>query len=124
MRTFVFPAIIATVIPTTVAQAHPHIFVSTEVTVIFEDGVPAAVDLAWIYDDYFSLLITADLGLDLDDPERRLVGLDPEVRLVQRDLDDLLLADPVGADAEGPRGAVQRELAGDPEAVGHRLDRR
>lgn len=66
MRTLVFPAIMATVMPTTVAQAHPHIFVETEVTVIFEDGVPAAVDLAWIYDDYFSLLITADLGLDLD----------------------------------------------------------
>lgn len=66
MRHLILPALIAATVPSTMAQAHPHIFVSTEVTVIFEDGVPAAVDLAWIYDDYFSLLITSDLGLDLD----------------------------------------------------------
>jgi len=66
MRHFILPAILATVLPTSMAQAHPHIFVQVEVAVVFEDDAPSAVKLAWIYDDYFSLLITADLGLDLD----------------------------------------------------------
>lgn len=66
MRHLIIPALLATVLPTTMAQAHPHIFVSVEVSVVFEDDAPAAVNLAWIYDDYFSLLITADLGIDLD----------------------------------------------------------
>ncbi len=45
--------------------AHPHIFVGAEVTVDFTGSTPV-VRLAWVYDDYFSLLITADLGIDLD----------------------------------------------------------
>jgi len=49
-----------------VAQAHPHVFVSVEVTVIYEGDSPAGVKLDWTYDEYFSLLITSDLGVDLD----------------------------------------------------------
>lgn len=59
-------ALIAAVVPSTVAQAHPHIFVSVEVAVTYENNRPIAVELAWIYDDYFSLLLLTDLGLDLD----------------------------------------------------------
>ena len=62
----VLPALIATALPIQIAQAHPHIFVSVEVAVVYENDVPAAVELAWIYDDYFSLLLMTDLGLDLD----------------------------------------------------------
>lgn len=49
-----------------VAPAHPHIFVEAGVTVIFDGERPAAVRLDWRYDDFFSLLLTADLGIDLD----------------------------------------------------------
>lgn len=62
----ILPALLAAVLPTTVAQAHPHVFVSVEVAVVYENSRPTAVELAWIYDDYFSLLLLTDLGLDLD----------------------------------------------------------
>ena len=48
------------------ATAHPHIFVGAEVTVVFDGDGPPAIRLGWVYDDFFSLLITSDLGIDLD----------------------------------------------------------
>lgn len=47
-------------------QAHPHLFVGVDVTLIYENGAPSGVRLAWEYDDFFSLLLTTDLGIDLD----------------------------------------------------------
>lgn len=46
--------------------AHPHIYVGVEMAVIFDGDATPEVRLNWVYDDYFSLLITADLGIDLD----------------------------------------------------------
>lgn len=48
------------------AQAHPHLFVGVDVTVIYDGDRPTAVELTWRYDDFFSLLLTSDLGIDLD----------------------------------------------------------
>lgn len=50
----------------TICTAHPHVFVQAELTIIFDGQIPTAVKVDWIYDDYFSLLLTADLGIDLD----------------------------------------------------------
>ena len=55
-----------TLAPMAPAVAHPHVFVDVSVTVIYEDGKPAGVKLDWVYDPYFSLLLTTDLGIDLD----------------------------------------------------------
>lgn len=55
-----------TLAPFTVAEAHPHIFIDVEVTVIYEGATPVGVQLDWTYDEYFSLLLTTDLGIDLD----------------------------------------------------------
>lgn len=66
MRRFVIPVLTAFGLSPAVVQAHPHIFVSVEVTVIYQEDAATAVQLAWIYDDFFSLLITSDLGIDLD----------------------------------------------------------
>lgn len=47
--------------------AHPHVFVDTEVEIVFNDrGGVSGVRLTWIYDDFFSLLLTEELGLDPD----------------------------------------------------------
>lgn len=46
--------------------AHPHIFVDVTVAVVFDASGGAAVQLDWHYDDYFSLLLISDLGLDPD----------------------------------------------------------
>ncbi len=49
-----------------VAYAHPHLFVGVDVEIIFTDQAPTAVRITWKYDDFFSLLLTSDLGIDLD----------------------------------------------------------
>ncbi|NCO85806.1 MAG: DUF1007 family protein [Rhodobacterales bacterium] len=50
-----------------VASAHPHIFVEAQVALVFDgSGAMAGVRLTWTYDDFFSLLLTEDLGLDPD----------------------------------------------------------
>jgi ABC-type uncharacterized transport system substrate-binding protein len=51
---------------TTQASAHPHLFVEVGVTVVFEDGKATGVKLDWAYDDFFTLLLLTDLGIDLD----------------------------------------------------------
>lgn len=50
----------------TQAGAHPHLFVEVGVTVVFEDGMATGVRLDWAYDDFFTLLLLTDLGIDLD----------------------------------------------------------
>jgi ABC-type uncharacterized transport system substrate-binding protein len=48
------------------ALAHPHVFVDTELRVFVEQGDAVAVEVTWTYDDFFSLLIFEDMGLDPD----------------------------------------------------------
>ena len=48
------------------AFAHPHVFVAAQVTVVFDGSGAVAVKLDWQYDELFSLLVTSDLGLDMD----------------------------------------------------------
>lgn len=47
--------------------AHPHILITAEVEVVFnETGQMAGVRLSWTYDEFFSFMLTEDLGLDTD----------------------------------------------------------
>lgn len=48
------------------AAAHPHIFVEAEIEIMMGESGPEALRLTWTYDEFFSLLITGDLGLDED----------------------------------------------------------
>ncbi len=65
MRRVLLPLVFG-LIPQTPALAHPHVFVTVDVTVIYEGARPAAVKLDWVYDEFFSILLTSDLGIDLD----------------------------------------------------------
>lgn len=56
---------LALLIPAPLA-AHPHIFVTAEVRVVFDEAGAVAVHLDWEYDELFSLLVTSDYGLDMD----------------------------------------------------------
>ncbi|MCC1493221.1 DUF1007 family protein [Cognatishimia sp. F0-27] len=56
----------ATLATSPVAVAHPHVFVDTTLAVVVEDGRAVRVDVTWRWDDFFSLLIFADKGLDPD----------------------------------------------------------
>lgn len=49
------------------AAAHPHIFVDTGLDLHFDaDGRLSEVKVTWAYDEFYSLLITEDRGLDPD----------------------------------------------------------
>jgi ABC-type uncharacterized transport system substrate-binding protein len=50
----------------TSAIAHPHVFVQAQVELVVEEGMLTGVRLKWIYDDFFSLLMTEDLQIDPD----------------------------------------------------------
>lgn len=61
----IFPLVAALAVPVT-ATAHPHVFVQAQVTVVFDDAGEMGIKLDWYYDDLFSLLVTTDLGIDMD----------------------------------------------------------
>lgn len=64
MKHLILPALIA--LPT-VAVPHPHVFVETAVEIIVDaQAQVTAIKVIWTYDDFFSLLITEDLGIDSD----------------------------------------------------------
>ncbi len=47
--------------------AHPHVFVWADVEIVFDAaGRVAGVRLTWAYDEFFSFMLTEDLGLDTD----------------------------------------------------------
>ena len=66
------------------AVAHPHVFIDATIEVIFDDkGLAEGVRIGWTYDEYFSLLIIEDRGLDPDydnvltpEAEAKLAGFD------------------------------------------------
>ncbi|MEM9394139.1 MAG: DUF1007 family protein [Pseudomonadota bacterium] len=49
------------------ANAHPHIFIDSGVTLMFDDaGQLGAVRIVWAYDELYSLLTVEERGLDKD----------------------------------------------------------
>lgn len=66
------------------AFAHPHIFIDTTIEVVLDDQDRAvAVRIGWTYDEFYSLSVIADRGLDADwdgaltaDEEAALAGFD------------------------------------------------
>ncbi|RYH04624.1 DUF1007 family protein [Salipiger sp. IMCC34102] len=50
----------------TEAPAHPHVFVEVGMTIVFDGEDMTEVRLNWAYDDFFTMLLLADLGLDSD----------------------------------------------------------
>ena len=49
------------------ARAHPHVFVETGLTLVADEaGRLVGVEVSWTYDDFYSLLLLEDMGLDPD----------------------------------------------------------
>jgi len=49
------------------ASTHPHVFVDTKLKIVVSsDGMLEGVEVHWTYDEFYSLLLMADLGLDAD----------------------------------------------------------
>ncbi|WP_299729984.1 DUF1007 family protein [uncultured Tateyamaria sp.] len=68
----------------TLGQAHPHVFIDASLRAVVDaDGMFKGLEVQWAYDDFYSLLIFADLELDSDgdgrlrpDEVKRLEGFD------------------------------------------------
>lgn len=61
------PAICAALsIAATGAGAHPHVFVDTDLEIVVSQGRVTGVNMTWSYDEFFTLLILEDMGLDPD----------------------------------------------------------
>lgn len=68
----------------TLGGAHPHIFIDTKLRAVVDaGGTFKGLEVEWSYDDFYSLLIFADMGLDSDgdgrlrpDEIKRLEGFD------------------------------------------------
>ncbi len=61
------PILVAIALGPSGVSAHPHIFVDTALKVLItDDGQLEAVEVTWAYDEFYSLLIFEDLGLDAD----------------------------------------------------------
>ena len=49
------------------ALAHPHVFIDTGLEVIFDDqGRASGLRISWTYDEYYSLVIAEEKGIDPD----------------------------------------------------------
>lgn len=47
-------------------KAHPHIFIDAGLHLIMEEGRVTAVEVTWLYDGLYSLILLEDYGLDPD----------------------------------------------------------
>jgi ABC-type uncharacterized transport system substrate-binding protein len=57
----------ATSLSPMLAAAHPHIFVEAQVSLVTDGaGQVTGVRLTWTYDEFFSFLLTSELGIDPD----------------------------------------------------------
>lgn len=54
----------ALLLPARPGQAHPHVYVDTTLTFVFNDDGLTAVRQHWLFDDIFTQAILGDLGLD------------------------------------------------------------
>jgi ABC-type uncharacterized transport system substrate-binding protein len=103
------------------ALAHPHVFIDSGIEVLIDDQNRATgVRISWTYDEYYSLFIIGDMGLDLDwdgvltaDESARLAGFDMkwdpgysgDTYALQRDV-DLALSRPRDWSAEYQDGKI------------------
>lgn len=62
------PVLTAAVVGTwpSAPQAHPHIFIDAGLRLVVEEGRVTQVEVTWLYDELYSLLLLEDHGLDPD----------------------------------------------------------
>lgn len=46
--------------------AHPHVFIDAGLHLVMEDGRVTAIEVTWLYDGLYSLILLEDYGLDPD----------------------------------------------------------
>ncbi|MBC6416644.1 MAG: DUF1007 family protein [Rhodospirillales bacterium] len=48
------------------ASAHPHVWVDAKLSVVMEDGKATALDVSWLFDEFYSELVRGDFDQDRD----------------------------------------------------------
>ena len=68
LRPFVIaaPVVALTSIWPLAAHAHPHIFIDAGLRLVMEEGRVTAVEVTWLYDELYTLILLEDYGLDPD----------------------------------------------------------
>lgn len=63
-----FPALAVTLagLCSTAATAHPHVFIDAGLRLVVQEGRVTAVEVTWLYDELYTLLLMEDHGLDPD----------------------------------------------------------
>ena len=100
-----------------IAQAHPHVFIDTTLRAVVDaDGTFKGLEVQWSYDDFYSLLIFADLGMDSDGDGRLR-----DDELARLDGFDLQWVEGYEGDSYARQNGVPVAL-GPPEARGTRVE--
>ena len=112
-----FSAALACLVPSANLFAHPHVFVDTKLKVVVStDGTFEGVEVHWTYDDFYSLLLLTDLGLDNDG-----YGQLTQAELRRLDGFDLQWVKGFEGDSYATRGGAPVKL-GKPEGRGVSVD--
>ena len=77
-------ALLLGLLPAAPLGAHPHVFIDTGLELYFDaSGRLESLRITWVYDEFYSLLVTEDMGLDPDfdgkltaEEQNRLSGFD------------------------------------------------
>jgi ABC-type uncharacterized transport system substrate-binding protein len=119
MRICFIPAALALTLAAPWAQAHPHVFVKTGLKLLADDdGRLIGVEVSWTYDDFYSLLLLEDMGLDPDGDgqltDAELAQLDGfDLNWIEGYLGDLYLTvDQAHITLEPPQGRGTDVVAG------------
>lgn len=119
IRCRLIPAAVGLLLAAPLAQAHPHVFVETGLKLVSDDaGRLIGIEVSWTYDDFYSLLLLEDMGLDPDgDGEltgaelARLDGFD--LQWIEGFMGDLYLtADGAPVELARPEGRGTNVVAG------------
>lgn len=112
------PPILLAALASGAALAHPHIFIDTALRLVPDaDGRPRGVEVTWLYDEFYSLLIFEDMGLDGDydgelapDEIEKLQGFD--MKWVDGYAGDLYVSGPSGPLRLGPPEPLSTSATG------------
>ena len=75
------------------ALAHPHVFVTTNATVVIENGAISAIDHVWTFDEFYTAMAIEGLDTNKDgtlSPDEMTAGIRAELKSYDKDANGTL----------------------------------